>query len=59
MTENYLFTGIKTAFNQYLNNEKTQGFKDLPKAQSSLTMQTCLVYGVLNHKTCFSLNCLF
>ena len=50
---------MKTAFNQYRNNEKTQGFNDLPKAQSSFTIQTCLVYGVLNHKTCFSLNCLF
>ena len=50
---------MKTAFNQYLNNENTQGFNDLPKAQSSFTIHTCLVYGVLNHNTCFSLNCLF
>lgn len=55
-TENYLLTGTKTAFNQYLNNENTHGLIDIPKYESSLTKHTCLVNSVLNHKTCFSYN---
>lgn len=55
-TENCLFTGTNTDFNQYLNNENTHGLIDIPKYESSFTKQTCLVNSVLNHRTCFSYN---
>ena len=55
-TENYLFTGTKTDFSQYLSNENTHGLIDIPKYESSLTKQTCLVNSVLNQSTCFSCN---
>lgn len=58
-TENYRFTGMKTALSQYLRREKTQGLTDSPKKLSSLTRQTCLVYYVLNQSTCFSCNSFF
>ena len=53
---NFLFTGTKTDFNQYLSNENVQGFISNPNSQSSFTRQICLEYYVLNHNTCFSVN---
>lgn len=55
-TENYRFTGTKTAFSQYLSKLKTHGLTDNPRLESSETKHTCLVYYVLNHNTCFSYN---